>query len=81
MGIEAFQVLGSPPTGRRNRYARAVAPPWSGDGSRGARRAVLFMKRDNSAALERYRNPGFQVQGEYRVARLVRAKRTEASGR
>ena len=68
---------------RRNRgYARAVCASlvramWS----RGARRAVLFMKRDNSAALECYRNLGFQVQGEYRVARLVRAKRTEASGR
>lgn len=77
MGIEAFQVLGvaTDPERRNRGYARAVCASlvramWS----RGARRAVLFMKRDNSAALECYRNLGFQVQGEYRVARLVRGE-------
>lgn len=77
MGIDAFQVLGvaTDPECRNRGYARAVCASlvramWD----RGARRAVLFTKRDNPAALKCYRNLGFHVLGEYWVARLVRGE-------
>lgn len=80
LGIRCYQILGvaTHPYYRRRGYARAaVAAIMRIMADLGGSHAVLFADRNNTAAQQCYRGMGFEITGEYYVAKLKgKRKRT-----
>jgi predicted GNAT family acetyltransferase len=73
MALTTFQILGvvTDPAFRNQGFAKAVCSHLiSFMKAHGARKAVLFTKPDNAAAIKCYQDLGFRITDQYYVARL-----------